>query len=372
MSFTVTLPELKSGTPRNLPIELKLMGDSSAPVRAGNIIKIKPSNGKNFKPFDKFEIGGRCKTGHYVMVTLAGKNMTTKKKKLENGKTVCLEKYKVRSELEKYNSTSLSFSIDASDATIKIIEDMEVPPWKPYYNLAGQMSVVRTRRIDLAGIVVSASDPRDFTKEVNGEKHESQVADVTLMDSSQHSAAVTLWGELASNVPAVGTVIALTNLQIKVAEDKITGVWSTEYSECEVINLKIDMPADAKSGVHLVEPRALGKNISKETVPQVTCAQTHWLLDNKMESTEVLEIPGVYLSNINDPLETAMCERKKSEEKEEVLKVTMQLSDRSGSCQVAAFERTVLEMYSVLQKQPYGLQEVREAIKKRMVTSISV
>ncbi len=309
MALTATLPDLKSAKARNLPIELKLMGDSSAPVRAGNIITIKPSpSGKNFKPFDKFEIGARCKSGHYVMVTLAGKNMTTKKKLLGNGKTVSLEKYKVRTENEKFNATSLNFSIDVSEATIKEIDDMELPPWRPFHNLAGQMGVVRMRRVDLTGIVVSASDPREFTKEVDGEKSESQVADLTLMDSSHHSADVTLWGELASNVPAVGTVIGLTNLQIKVAEDKITGVWSTEYSECQVLNLNIEMPADAKSGVRLVEPRALGKNISKETLPLVTCGQAHWLMDNKMESTELLEIQGVYLSSVNDPFETAMCE----------------------------------------------------------------
>ena len=343
MALTATLPELKNTKARNLPIELKLMGDSSAPVRAGNIITIKPSpSGKNFKPFDKFEIGARCKTGHYVMVTLAGKNMTTKKKLLGNGKTVSLEKYKVRAENEKFNATSLNFTIDASEATIKLIADMELPPWRPFQNLAGQMALVRIRRVDLAGIVVSASDPEEFMKDLDGEKSESQVADLTIVDASNHNVDVTLWGELASDVPAVGTVIGLTNLQIRVAEDKITGVWSTQYSECQMLDPNIEMPADGKNGVRLVQPRALGNNVSKETLPVVTCGQAHWLMDNKMESTELLEIQGVYLSSVNDPFETAMCEGrgKKSDDKEEVLKVSMVLSDDSGSCQVATDRHT--------------------------------
>jgi len=177
----------------------------------------------------------------------------------------------------------------------------------------------------MAGIVVSASDAKEVVKELEGEKIESQVADLTIMDASNYSVDVTLCGGLASDVSAVVVVVGLTDVQIRVAEDKITGVWSTECSEFQVLKLNIEVPAEAKNAVRLVQPRALGNNVSKETLPLVTCGQAHWLMDNKMESTELLEVQGLQLSSVNDPLETAMCERrgKKSDDKEEVLKVSM-------------------------------------------------
>ncbi len=42
----------------------------------------------------------------------------------------------------------------------------------------------------------------------------------------------------------------------------------------------------------------------------------------------------------------------------------MVLSDDSGSCQVAAFDRVALDMFSVLEKQPYGLQEVSDKVNR--------
>ena len=82
----------------------------------------------------------------------------------------------------------------------------------------------------MAGIVVSASDAKEVVKELEGEKIESQVADLTIMDASNHSVDVTLCGGLASDVSAVVVVVGLRSVVHRVF--RVSGARAQSQGAC--------------------------------------------------------------------------------------------------------------------------------------------
>ena len=104
MSLIATLKELKSPSARALPIEVRIMGDTDAPVWAPFTQKVKPSTtGRQFTPFDKFCVGARDKHNNYVMLSVVGpKPIATWKIHFAPGKQLRISGYKVRNEEERY------------------------------------------------------------------------------------------------------------------------------------------------------------------------------------------------------------------------------------------------------------------------------
>ena len=101
--LVASLHELRTPAAQKLPIEVRVMGDASAPTHLGGTDRIEPkTGGKQFAAFDKFSRGVRDGKNDYVHVTASGAKLNEKMAELVPGRWVRITNYAIASENQKF------------------------------------------------------------------------------------------------------------------------------------------------------------------------------------------------------------------------------------------------------------------------------
>ena len=220
--LVASLHELRTPAAQKLPIEVRVMGDASAPTHLGGTDRIEPkTGGKQFAAFDKFSRGVRDGKNDYVHVTASGAKLNEKMAELVPGRWVRITNYAIASENQKFYAPPLGFSINVNKATIvEIPEPANFPTWRVKVNIASILAKVSERKTDVAGKVIHVSEPRP-----KKEGSPDMVADVVVLDNSKHKADLAYWDKSCEQLPSVGQHIVLENVVVKVTGGSIRGLW---------------------------------------------------------------------------------------------------------------------------------------------------
>ena len=361
MALIATLKELKSPTARALPIEVRIMGDEDAPVWASFTTQIKPSaTGRQFKAFDKLCVGARDKSNNYVMLSAVGaKAIEACKVHFQPGKQLRISGYKVRNEQERYYSPPLAFSIDCADAVFEKADLGQIPAWKPQDNIASLVARKTQRCVDVVGKVVVFGEYNQIKKR----------RDITLVDGSKHNLDVMLFDPLAQSIDNVADkVVCFTNMQVKINNGQVSAVWSDKETQYAILSkIAIDAPDNTEGTTAVVVSLASGRRYEEETVGSFSCGEIDYVINNgiqdisKMQNGLVLEAVNVYVTHVNDPLESVSIQRGSSPG--EFLRIAVCVGDRTGSFSSIVWERVALKIYGGDQE-ALNIGEVRNLFQR--------
>ena len=361
MSLIATLKELKSPSARALPIEVRIMGDADAPVWTPFTQKIKPSTtGRQFTAFEKLCVGARDKHNNYVMLSAVGaKPIAACKVHFKPGNQLRISGYKVRNEQERYYSPPLAFSIDCADAVFENADLGEIPAWKPQDNIASLVARKTPRCVDVVGKVVSIGEYNNTKKR----------RDVTLVDASNHTLDVMLFDPLAQNIDSVAdTVVCFTNMQVKINSGAVSAVWSDKETQYGILSkIAIDAPQNMEATTAVVVPLSSSRRYEEETVDCYTCGEVDYVINNgaqdisKMQDGLVVEVDNVFVTHVNDPMESVTVQRGSSPGSS--LRVAVCVGDRTGSFAAIVWERAALKIYAG-DKEALNIDEVRNLVQR--------